>query len=305
MANRPVNISPSTIVVYVDESFFTNKTGVIQTALPIQRSSEPVVVEAVASLIAEHKNFRISEFKASKISRGNRGVYKKFLQYVANVASAVGEQTNLSPIVSVEGQGRYEMDAVRYINAAISKTLSNFGVPERKGLYTEVSQQIWWIFRFFDKICQSQVRNKFAFIFDNKHAFSKEIHSIEKMMDQHGLSVEKPLWAIITDCTNAILKTLGKDAGKWFPRLELLSFLPSEDSFFIQGSDVFSNLVLNSLKFNLGGRTRTTELKFEMLQSVLPTLTLDKDLLSSLELRNESVACTRADLSGAFQLRPE
>src|SRR4051812_44166942 len=94
--------APDDIAVYVDETYFDMNSGLIQVGLPVAAGCKAGFEEAVTKLRANNPHIKIAEFKAGKVHAGNAKVYGKFLQYVVNVATSVGEQTPLRPVISVE-----------------------------------------------------------------------------------------------------------------------------------------------------------------------------------------------------------
>ena len=297
------------IVVYVDETYFGNQTGVIQAAIPIQKDLEKVFDDSVKKLLEKYPSNKIQEFKASKISKGNRVIYEIFLQRIINVNASIGDQSSLRPIVTVEGIDRHnDINNVTFINA-VTDQLAKHAITDEPQLGKEFSRQVWWLYRFFEKICQSQIANEFEFVFDNKHQYAQKCLDYKAVILPNRIPILRRRWEVLSSIANIILKEMHKPP-KWFPKISKFTFNYSENNYFLQSCDLFANLFYNALKYESGIRNKTVELKRDMLQCVIPSINFDRRLVSALEigvLNNsyKEVFFKDKKLSGCFRLSPE
>ena len=96
------------------------------------------------------------------------------------------------------------------------------------------------------------------------------------------------------------------------PRIRRFEFKNSKNEFGLQAADLFSHLLYNALKYEMGIRNEATTSKHEMLLGVCPAFQLPRnlaELLSIVRIKNgqkvqEEVACNKPDLISTFILAP-
>jgi hypothetical protein len=279
---------PDDITIYIDETYFDMNSGLIQVGLPVPYGCKAGFEEAIAKLRADNPHVQIAEFKAGKVHAGNATVYGKFLQYVINIAGAVGEQTPLRPVISVESMKVSTGNEYDWVLRQVTGAFQKQGINNAPAS-NEFARQALWLWRYMKNICPQQVGNPFQIIVDEKYRDATECRSLKPVIMPHGMVVWWEHWKHLTSFLNTLLSNV--KPRRWTPRITEFRFESSKNSLYLQAADLLANIFYNAMKFEKGIVNPNTKLKHDLFQSVMDG-PLDPALL------NDLAVTTRTDKNG-------
>jgi hypothetical protein len=201
---------------------------------------------------------------------------------------------------------RHADNNFQWINSRVDGAMQNLGITNRSHLVGEFSRQIWWLYRFFEKLCPTGMSNSLELIYDNKHRYAQECRSLAAVVNPvDNIPRFWPCWKVLTSMTNTLLSDM--QPKRRFPKVEQFTFAFSTGNYLIQACDMLANLFWNTLKSQQGITDSTSQLKWEMLKAVVPGLALDPSILQSTQVQTGAdgkpqVVCVNPKLSGALQL---
>lgn len=303
----PKNEAPA-IVVFLDETYLLKESGFLQAAVPIPLNVYageliPLCKELLGKLGKDAK-----EFKGSAIKPGNRDVYLQFLRHYTNASANVGDKVELYPVVAVDAADQYTGDKFKWVFDNVVGGLKNLGIDNEENLIAEFSRQVLWLFHHWKKISTVRYANPLVLLFDNKHRYA------EKFNEQRAVINDK----LIAPTFWELGKTMTSFANTLFsmmePRIPIpcisrLDFQWSPSDFGLQAADVFSHLIYNALKCEMGIKDEGADLKYELLLHVMPDFKLDSPLQTALKVEKDNdgrdgLVCVEPKLLSTFQFLP-
>jgi hypothetical protein len=295
------------IYVYVDETYLDDRSGLIQSAFCLPKNNHSGFELAVDALKATHPAiFPPVEFKGSSLSQGNVAVYRDFLAIAFNHIGQVSDKSPLRTITTIESLGRLEDKNFAWIYDHLKGAAANLRVTAHNLDYflKESARQLWWIFRFIDKICTSPIPNEFIFVFDNKQRYGQMCRSTFDLVHPTLGPVKWSGGKLISSFARTLLSTLGKNEGKWMPIIRGFDFGFSSTQRQLQVSDLISNLFFSSLKGELGFVSEAVTLKHGLFMSFMSGR-LANELYSDLNVTavsgNDQLVATGTKFGGCIQ----
>ncbi len=297
---------PQIIGVYLDETYFKQQTGMIQTAIVMPDDKYTEVFVEIAEYILARDGRK--EFKARDIKRGNVASFREFLQRVVNVVHIVGNRSILRSIIAVDGDipARMTMFDKVYRQARIA--LSNNGVvldSDLENLLKDYCSQYLWFVDHFKYIAPHAVENEFRILLDDRYKNAQTGQQTKLVPTKHGFAWPISVTRLITSTFNS-MRSVHQMTDR-LPRVSEIKHYWSEDHYGIQAADLLSNLLYNFLKYEMGIRDPkgTTELKRDLLLEVVPGMSVDDAVRKCLEVDGDGLRLKCGKLVKTLSLHPD
>ena len=96
-------MTPQVILLFVDETYLANDSGIIRAALPVFIRPYQKVIVPECEKFLKQLGPETKEFKGGHIKRGNLTAYHKFLTAFRNVAALVASNSPLRAVITLDG----------------------------------------------------------------------------------------------------------------------------------------------------------------------------------------------------------
>ncbi|MFN0018784.1 MAG: hypothetical protein ACKVP0_11035 [Pirellulaceae bacterium] len=292
------------VLTFVDETYLLNKSGFIQSAIPVpQNIYDDQLVPRCRDLL-KNLGKDAAEFKAKNIKKGNKEVYRQFLEAFVGATSAVSAQYPLSPIVAVDGFGPYSDANFTWVKQQVVGGLSNLGIAGQEQLAGEFTRQVLWLNAHLPKLASVRFANEFVMTFDNKHRYAQETNKV--LVVTHPdiiVPIFRPLGKNLTSFANTLLDKLTKGNS---PKIASFNFDFSEKSFGLQAADMFSHLTYAALRCEMNIEEDKDDFeKYDLLLEVTEDFNLAKQLRSELVVAKsnegrDDVGCNNPSLLSTY-----
>jgi len=279
---------PELITIYIDESYFDRNTGLIQAAIPVPAGYVKAFQSRVAELRDQNPHFHSQEFKGGKITKGNAGVYKKFLRDAMNLSAIISDNSPLRTVITVESTQSSRSNEYQWVLDQVTGAFHELGI-DHAPTSQEFARKVVWLWRYLKDICCRPVKNSFRVIVDEKYRDADECRSLKPTLNTNGVVIRWPHWKHLTNFLNTLLKEMRPK--HWAPHVAEFRFEKSQGSLFLQAADVLANIFYNAMKYGKGIVDDNTTLKYELFRSFMDG-PLDSRLLNELDVT------TRADSHG-------
>lgn len=299
---------PTPIYVFIDETCLLKETGFLQAGISVPQDTYTELVVPHCRQLLQELGEDASEFKGKNIKKGNKDVYREFIQSFVNVAKQVAEQASIYSIVAVDGMAVYSGEDCDRILKEVLSALARFGICDEDHLAGEFSRQILWLHKHYRKITADKLENDLVLCFDNKHRYAQRMQAV-RAIASNKLAVAA-FWQLekaMTICANTLLQHMEPKIP--IARIDRFRFEHSSAEFGLQAADLFCHLVYSGIKHELGIRDQNTSLKAQILKTVIPGFALKDELRGALAVGKDgqgkdAVRCVDPRLLSSFQFRP-
>lgn len=300
---------PPSIDVFIDETYLLNRSGLLQSAIPIQRDVYEEKLKPFCRDLLQRLGKGAREFKGSAIKNGNKDIYLAFLQAFVNEVANVADQWPLFPIISIDAMEVYSGPMFDSINGNVRGALKNLGISNEDQLVAEFSRQILWLHIHFKKITQLNLENDFILNFDNKHRYAESCGTNRFVTHRYlRASVSVKLENLLKSMAQTLIAKIEPRIA--MPRIGGFRFQWSSNEFGLQAADLLCHLVYNRLKYEMGIVNANTELKSQILWEVMPCNIIDPALRALMKVTRDNegkdaVLCLDKELRSTIQILPK
>ena len=291
------------VLVFIDETYLPDRTAFVQAAVAFTRQAYEALIAPKCRGLLRKLGSDAKEFKGSNLTKGNKAIYKQFLERVTQVSGAIAERAPIRAVISVDAAEPYAGKNFGSINGEVSKALGAYGITDIPKCVSEFSRHMLWLHNHLPKVIPEGLRNELIVAFDNQHKYAEELRTPRAvgLVNQHPIL--RPLSDLLTPFANTLLQGALKPATGPV-RVQKFDFLWSEDSFGVQAADLLANLMYNALRYENGFRDQKTKLKRDILREFIPEDVSNSDLTSSLKKAGDDITCVNPQLLLTMQLNP-
>jgi len=300
---------PVPMLVFVDETYLLDRTGFLQSAMPIPLNIYSQQLVPQSSDLLRQLGQDAKEFKGSAVKAGNANIYRQFLAAFINVSAHISDHAPVFPIVAVDASGIYSGKNYDWVYKNVTGGLANMGIHDEDQLAAEFSRQVLWIYNHYKKITNLKLTNELLLCFDNKHQYAERMQALRAMTNDKLIA--PTLWQL-EDAMRSFANTLfaNLDPKIPIPRIDRFQFRWSPLEFGLQAADLLCHLIYCGIKHEMGIADDNTQLKAGILKEVMPAFALDPALTNSLAIGKDNqgrddIRCTNPHLLSTFQFSPQ
>jgi len=291
--------------VYVDESYGDDGSFVVQTAVALAAGNAEIAFnEIMEAKIAENARFDREEFKAKGLSGKNQDIFQWFLQQTINILGEVADQTPCRTLITIDSVENYRSDVYDRLCEQLKGSLADIGYA-----YAEIDhardfiRQVIWFHARLPRLIPPAGGGGVELFFDEKYRMDvkfKEDVAAWVPKRKARVRFEEERWKTYTRLLRNLLKV--PPTTRTFPEVASLTYVNSKSSYFIQATDLLSNLTLNAIRYRMAVTDKKTRMKYEILCSVKSADPTPSDLLASFTVTDGKMSCQDSELFSSIEL---